>query len=1510
MGTTHSPEDQAGGNAAVRLDTLQRDSDAFQDGFISKRLPRWLRQAPIDQLPAISHALAKSLESRQQLGALLMRIENIDGFVASRLEKALSERYGVTYNLHRLKFLEGRREPVINAQPVGAHLTEVVYDEKPLLEVALRNFTAEQASAGGQPAGNRLLVPRSGARKPPTAIAFAALCRELDLGQGYQQHLDSILKPANNEKRIETLLVDAVRYAMLVDGYKARQDNLLDASELKLLVGMCLEGKLLRLAGDLVVAKQLKLLGYALEQVVVLEVIDQGPLFNTTRRLLMYVPGDPVAPWSAFGSLSDLNRELGHRLRVKTYQRFFSRFVLRRDSQAFFATVTPVFDDLPAWASYDLAPRLQAYPSPLFNSLAQSRIRQIKEDAAMIAVPVARLDRGVQRAHDERLAAEGWLLLNLASFFVPGLGLVMLAVTVWELLGEVYHGIEALQAGDAQEALDHLTHVATDLAVIAATVAGVTVARRLWARSAVVDAMLPAQLEDGSSKLWQQDLAPYRSVAPGPAATQDALGIRRHAGQAWIEMDGHHYPVVDPGSEGQWQLRPRSGNGPALRHNGAGAWRVWSEQPAQWDDTHRMFRRLGTPLDSMTDEQIDQVLGFHDLGADQLRALHVYGRAPEAGMLDSAERCRIDQRIRQVISCLRAGEPVEDATVLQHAQRLPGAAGASDPQLAELAWAQRRLLLAHVYDAVQVSDSPGSALLRNVFSGLHPRAAQALLTAANGDDRRRLLQTGRVPLNLAEAARRAVATIRKVRVLEALSLDTPQNADLARIVLGLLKHLPGTGQGVRWRLFEGHLGGPLLASTEDGAQAFGLLHHAGTFQLLDAQAVPQGDAGELFEVMAAAYSPPQRESMQVGEPFAHNLRVVLAREALHRRAELEGLLIMQPRGMFRPPQRLADGRLGYPLGGRNSGGPGRPERALAASLRDLFPSFTDEQVATWSENVRRSGRQLEAVLAELRTEYRVLRNCLEAWVGEAEGDMREDRACMRTTLLDCWRRTTDGGQTHFDTDHNYRMVLYNMRPGELPEMPAQVSFDHVSDVSLLRMELLEIPASFLLAFPRARLLDLGGNLLTRLPQPLLQMQHLRQLTLTNNQIVLNTSQAATLASATSLEYLDLSHNPLGRAFTLNGLTVLRWLNLRNTGLTQFPHGVESRSSLVYMDMRENRLTRIPEWFYQLAPGFRRRIRLAGNPFENAELIRLQAALMGPAMPTDEVLLYEQLERARAVWGDAVGPRYRGLLMAAWESVDIGEPADRFFRVLQQLLQSADFHINAEALAQRVLAVLQAMAREPALREALMDIANDEWGCQDGATWCLSNLELNVLVWRARTDDPGNTEHALLALGRRLWRLDEVDRLAVLDILNRGGNPDESEVGLAYRLGLRDRLNLPIAVADMSFRPLAGVTEAHLARAQAQVLEAETQEEIARSLVDRTFWQGHLERAHPERFAQVDRPFRRRLDRVLDDEALTDEARQAESDAILAAQRAARRGLMLDMTLAALEAGPPGASIDV
>ncbi|MFF7860275.1 NEL-type E3 ubiquitin ligase domain-containing protein [Pseudomonas monteilii] len=1490
--------------------SAQAAIDAFQDSIISQRLPLWLRQTPPGQLPEVSKALANSLRSREQANALLRGIEGIDSFVATGLEKALDARYGLGGNARTLKFLEGRREPVINSQPVGAHLTELVYEEKPLLEVALRNFTAEQAQAGGQPRGNRLLVPRQGRLAPPTCIELAALCRELDLGEGYQRHLDSILKPAGDAGRVESCLVDASRHAMLVDAYKARQEGTLDDSELKLVVAMCEDGKLLRLAGDLVEARQLKLLGCRIEQVIVFEVIDQGVLFNTTRRVLLYVPGDPVSPWCAFESVDKLNRELGRRLRDKAYQRFFSRFVLRRDSQAFFAQVSALFDDLADWAFRDLEPHLQGYSQPLFNGLAQARIHQIMEDAAMIAVPVARLDREVQRQHDQRLAAEGWALLNLASFFVPGLGLALLAVTAWELLGEVYQGIEALHEGDRQEALDHLTHVATDVAMLAATVAGVGVARRLWVRSTRVDAMVPARLEDGSTRLWQPDLAPYRSLPPAGGATQDALGIRRLEGQAWVEMDGHHYRVTEPAGDGQWQLCPIEGHGPMLTHNGAGAWRLWSEQPAQWRGTYRMFRRLGEPFNTLDDEQIDQVLLFHGLGGDDVRGLHVHAQAPSPSLLDSVQRVKLDQRIRGMIGRLRSGEAVEDVTVLDHAKRLPGAHGLPDQALAELAWTQRRVLLQHLYEALQPSDNPGSAALRRVFPGLHARTAQALVQAASGEDRRRLLASGRVALRLAEAARSQLLDIRRTRVLEALYLDTPQSADLARVALGMLQHLSGAEQGVRWRLYEGYLGGPVLARTERGPQAFDLVHRNGMFQLLDERGSPLGEAGELFDVMAAAYTPVQREAMGVGEPFSHNLRVMVGREAVGRHDEVGRLLSAVRPGAIRVPSRLADGRLGYSLGGGGVGGFSPRGHALRATLRDLFPWLNDGQIETFVDDVRRSGRQLERVLADLRTEFTALRNTLDTWVAQEQGEFREDRDALRQTLFNCWQRSITIGELQITAEENLHVMFCNFRPGSLPNLPAQVRFAGVTSLSMLHLDLLEVPVSFLLAFPNLSSLDLGGNLLTRIPQPLLQIPQLRHLCLTNNRIRLNLAQSATLASCPSLHFLDLSHNPLGRRFTLAGLPELRWLSLRDTQTTQLPPGLFERTLLVAVDLRDNRIRHIPEYFYQLPVWRRRRIRLNANPLDEAQTLRLQASLRSDVPIADEEHLLQRLDRAREVWGDAVLPEHRGLLLAAWDSVEAGQNTERFYRVLGQLLLSQDFRANARALGNRVMALLQAMAMTPALRERLLTVANDEWGCQDGATWCLSNLELNVLVWRAEESPQGQAERALLNLGRRMWRQDAVDRFAARVVWERGREAEGSEVGLAFRVGLRERLDLPVEVGSMSFHGIADVTEADLAEAEAAVRQGETEGEVARSLVDREFWQRHLERAHSERFAEVDLPFRRQLDTVLDDESLTDEARLEQVDAIGDARRAARRGLMLDMTIRAMEVGPEDPGIHV
>lgn len=136
---------------------------------------------------------------------------------------------------------------------------------------------------------------------------------------------------------------------------------------------------------------------------------------------------------------------------------------------------------------------------------------------------------------------------------------------------------------------------------------------------------------------------------------------------------------------------------------------------------------------------------------------------------------------------------------------------------------------------------------------------------------------------------------------------------------------------------------------------------------------------------------------------------------------------------------------------------------------------------------------------------------------------------MRQTLFNCWRRSVSVGELHICAEDNLHVMFCNFRPGRLPNLPAQVRFASVTSLSLLHLDLLEVPVSFLLAFPNLSTLDLGGNLLTRLPQPLLQMPQLRHLSLTNNRIALDLSQSATLGSCATLNFLDLSHNPWGAA---------------------------------------------------------------------------------------------------------------------------------------------------------------------------------------------------------------------------------------------------------------------------------------------------------------------------------------------------------------------------------------------
>ncbi|MCO7565486.1 leucine-rich repeat domain-containing protein [Pseudomonas sp. S 311-6] len=1486
---------------------------AAQDALIGARLPYWLRSASVEQLAPLQDAMGLSLYFRQRVRQLLAGLQGIDRFAEPLLVQALRARFGAALDIHRLRFRLGHREPVITSQPIGYPVTVPVYAEIGLFEAALRNFTAAEAEAGGQLPGNGLVDPLDAQAKLPCAQQFASLCRELDLGGRYQRHLQGILEPADGEARrqVLSLLARARRYGMLADAHVARIKGALNEAELQLLVRLCGLHRAPTLEGSPVIAKRLSLLGCTLEQIVVLDVRDESlsPLYSTSRRVLVHIPDDPQAPWQAFPDLRHFANALGKRLRTPQYQRFFSRFVRRRDSQRFFASVVQGYQGVSELANIDLEARMHAYPEPLFDSLARARIGQIKDDAAMIAVPKAEVDRQVQREHAQRLAAEGWTLLNLAGLFVPVIGAALLAVSAWELLGEVYHGIEAWHEGETTEALEHLFNVAIDVAVVAATAAGITLVRNAWSRSSLVDSLLPAQLEDGSTRLYKLDLAAFRSEAPPPQAVPDAQGIHRLGAQAWIEMDGHHYPIVQRAGDGRWQLRPQGGHGPLLCHNGAGAWRLWSEQPARWDDPHRLFRRLGGPFARLDDEQIDQLMTAHGLEASHLRALHVQGQAPEAQLVDSVERVLLEQRIRELVGRLRGGEPVSDRFVLQHAQALPGAAGLPDQGLAELAWNLRRPLFQRLYESAQGRDKPGVATLRRAFPGLHGRAAEALLEAARVADRRRLLDTGRVALRLAESARTSVGQIRVARVFEALYLDTLQTGDLARVALAMARQLPGAPAG-RWRLFEGSVQGPLLLVLEQGEEGggFDLLHRDGRFQLLDEQGQVLAGWGELFEVIAAAYGDRQRDAMGIGEPFAHNLRVLVGRLAARQRDAVARLLGQgEPIGWFRPPRRLDDGRVGYPLSGRGASR-GRPQ-ALFARVRAVYPTFDDAQIDAWLQEVRRSGRQVESELARLGHEFEALDDHLRAWSEQpASGMQRRERRHFAQVLLSCWQRR---GPQLFDQRGQatgYRLSIWALSLERLPELPEAVSFPHIHELSLMGLGLREMPQRFLGAFPNLQVLELASNRLTRLPPGLEALTSLRELDLYDNRVVLDTEQAMTLANGEMLEFINLSRNPLGRTFPLYRLDRLRRLYLRATGINELPPALMDRLELTIADLRDNQITTLPERFYRAPIWVGRTVMLTGNPLDEQAAQRLEAFSQAHGMPAPQVAGPSSMSLRRR-WLDAADSVQRAVQSSTWDELEAEDGADDFFAMLARLLETVDFRDHRQVLANRVFTLLQSMCRYEGLRSELFSQARMPLTCQDSVILSFSALELRMLVWQARVDAAaGGQEQALVRLGRQLWRLDEVERIALEDIQARraaGSDPDEIEVSLAYRLALRDALDLPGQPADMAYADVAGLDRSRIDQARERVLALQTPERLAQSLVERDFWQEHLLRAHAEVFEALDAPFHRRVEALMErSSALPEGQYLARMNSIGSERQAARRERMLALTRIALAEAPP------
>jgi len=593
---------------------------------------------------------------------------------------------------------------------------------------------------------------------------------------------------------------------------------------------------------------------------------------------------------------------------------------------------------------------------------------------------------------------------------------------------------------------------------------------------------------------------------------------------------------------------------------------------------------------------------------------------------------------------------------------------------------------------------------------------------------------------------------------------------------------------------------------------------------------------------------------------------------------------------IRPPQRLLDGRLGYPLSGRGQGS----RQALLQGVGQLFPLLDDAQLARYLEDLVQRQVDPWQHFSQLRRARESLQQALHAWRNEpGQGLIRRlRRAWVARRILGSWRRMYPG-----TVEGDFHLIINGDHVGGLPTVPADVDFSHISHLTLRDMHLEAIDASLFARFSGVRNLDLRDNQLSRLPAGIEQMSGLRSLLLGNNRIVLTAEDNLRLSQLRGLRRLDLNDNPIGMSPSLASFTQLRRLSLRRTNVRELPADVTVHANLQALDLRDNRISELPNDLSGYSPRLLRRLHLHDNPLTEESALRLQRARASADAGMSAGFVHSQSDGSpHESWLRGFTPTQREQRLAQWQRVQRERRSGDLMRFFSDLLDTREYHNQPRDVQARVWHIIEACEQHAEVRTRLFEQVSGPRTCSDQFLMTLSELEVGALVARANAQSAGlHTEQALVSLGRSLYRLDRVNAIAARQVAVLGAN-DPVEVYLTYRVRLADSLDLPAQPSDLAYQPFSGITAADLGAARAEVLREETTQALAEALADREFWVEHLHAQHALRFEQMNVPFHERLDALTEQApTMADQAYLQQVEQIVVEREAAERNLIVELS---------------
>ncbi|WP_455886071.1 NEL-type E3 ubiquitin ligase domain-containing protein [Pseudomonas rustica] len=743
---------------------------------------------------------------------------------------------------------------------------------------------------------------------------------------------------------------------------------------------------------------------------------------------------------------------------------------------------------------------------------------------------------------------------------------------------------------------------------------------------------------------------------------------------------------------------------------------------------------------------------------------------------------------------------------------------------------------------------PAAQALARQFPGLPDSALEALLANISNAEQQRLV-TGRVPLRIAEEARRLQARARLDRAILGMFRRSLANDDSQHLKQALQAEHPqaDSTQLLQLALADRQHCASLLGQQPIKPKFRSPLRMANG-QLgypLSGRGLP---AARRLRALYPELSSPQISALQADLARGGDLGIAISR------------LEAEQRTLNRDLNRWAN---------------------ASASLEERFDR---QQCAErlMSASRREGGAQREALV-------------LDRMQLEALPTFTAHMPHIRQLTLDGlqMRRLDSGFLSNFPNLETLEII------GN-PDMDAETLFEALKSAPRLRelgltsnglTALTATAQQAIEAMPGLRILGLSRNrlqlddaslsFLARLP--------LDALGLGNNQITLDETLAARFEDMIHPMILHMPGNPLQLPPNLRFMARLSHLNLERCELQQWPDSLTTLMSqpqyqLRYLNLSSNRIRTLPDLPGVLRTPFARDV--AARLPERSWLFNYNTleAQTRARLGSSGVNVFEHAEDVPQ-WQSIFRSEASNAQEQLWiDLFDQGENA-ALLGVLERLAQSAEARRDAVALNERVWDLLETAVHDTQLRERLATVAGDfPPTCGDAGADAFSALEIEVLAHEA-AGLAGSRPVDLLNLYRKLYRREQVNQLAdriswkralrkqalldgvfdedlpTYDVLDEPsafpdieletGLVDDIEVRLALRQSLATALDYPEPSRGMLYRDTARINQTIIDRVKAAVLALD-EDATAREqwLNQQPGWVEYLKREHAAQFSLI------------------------------------------------------------